>query len=104
MARNWIEVAGFAAFALNVAGNWLLTAKKPNGWWVRIWANVAQLVYACLLPSPSLALNAVTFTVLNVLGAWRWKRTRGHSDTCRVGHTSSLLRPATLVCNCGRFA
>lgn len=91
------EIIGFAAFGLNVAGNWMLTAKRQRGWIVRILANVAQVAYAACLPSPSLAMNGATFLAINVVGWRRWQAIGdGHTDKCR----SVWFRP----CNCGRFS
>lgn len=96
MSFRWEEIVGLLAFALNVAGNLLLTNKKVGGWWIRIGSNVAQLAYAVLIVSPSLILNAATFAGINVFGIVKWKRLEGHSDHCGV----AKKRP----CNCGRFA
>jgi hypothetical protein len=93
---DWREAVGFVAFAMNVYGNWLLTSKRMNGWWVRIACNAAQLVYACLIRSPSLAVSAVTFAAINIVGVAKWRRVIGHADHCGVANR----RP----CNCGRFA
>jgi hypothetical protein len=92
----WQEWVGFLAFGLNLAGNWMLTAKDRRGWWIRIWSNVAQLAYALLVWSPYLVLNSVTFGGINVHGIIVWRRMEGHTDRCGVAKN--------LPCNCGRLA
>lgn len=80
---RWVELVGFAAFAMNVVGNWMLTSKREGGWWVRIACNVAQLAYAALIWSPSLAVSAVTFAGINVAGIIRWRRTTPDAEAGR---------------------
>lgn len=72
MTMPWEEWIGFLAFALNVVGNWMLTNKRIGGWPVRFACNAAQLAYAILIKSPSLALSAVVFGGINVVGYVRW--------------------------------
>ena len=90
-----VELLGFLAFALNVAGNLLLTSKNSRGWIIRIWSNAAQIGYAVLIVSPSLVTNGSTFFAINLYGWWRWRRLLGHADFCGVGRVGG-------TCNCGR--
>lgn len=96
---RWQEWVGFLAVALNVGGNLLLTRKDARGWAVRLVCNVAQLAYAILIASMSLSVNALVFALINVVGVVRWRRGRGHEDTCGV-----LKWPRIRPCNCGRFS
>lgn len=93
---RWIEGVGLFAFLLNVAGNWMLTSRREGGWFVRIGCNVVQFAYAALIESPSLALSALTFGVINCVGIVKWRRVAGHDTGCGV----VTGKP----CNCGRFA
>ena len=85
------EYIGFVAFALNVAGNWLLTDKRPSGWAIRIASNVAQLAYAMCMGSQYLLLNSVMFGGINVRGWWKWKLEALQTTTVfgsKVGQTT----------------
>jgi nicotinamide riboside transporter PnuC len=88
-----IELVGFAAFALNVLGNFLLTRKRIRGWLVRLASIVLWGIYAHQVWSLAMMANSMTFFVLNCYGYWNWKRRIGHDDRCNI-------QP----CNCGRSA
>lgn len=68
------EAIGFAGFTTNVAGNMLLTAKNPHGWWIRIISNALWLAYAGATSSLAVTANAIVFSVINVYGWWKWSR------------------------------
>lgn len=92
------EILGFLFFALNVAGNLLLTSRSVRGWYVRLAANVVQITYAYSISSPSHELNGATFLFINVVGIYRWRLVQaGHDDHC------ARLK-FRRVCNCGRLA
>lgn len=93
-----VELLGFAFFGLNVAGNLMLTSRSLKGWYVRLAANVFQILYAVGIGSASHELNGATFLLINCVGIYRWRLVlAGHDGRC------SRLR-FRRVCNCGREA
>lgn len=76
MSFRWEELVGFAATALNIWGNWLLTDKKASGWPVRLVCNGAQLAYGVLIGSMAVSVNALVFAVINCVGMYRWRQTQ----------------------------
>jgi hypothetical protein len=113
---TWAESVGFAAFLLNVWGNWLMTKRDARGWWVRIACNFVQLAYAALILSPSLVVSAVVFLGINVKGIVEWRRPRAavdgsHAPWCALRRGAYAGYPiggsvpsSEYVCNCGRLA
>lgn len=71
-----VDIAGFAAFALNVWGNVLLARKSQRGWWIRIASIILWGVYGIGAASWPNVVNAVTFFGINVYGLRQWRRTR----------------------------
>jgi hypothetical protein len=68
-----LEVIGIAGFLTNVGGNILIGRKSEHGYPVRLLSNALWVAYAWSAMSPSVVLNAVTFSALNV---WYWRAWR----------------------------
>lgn len=71
-----VNLAGFAAFVLNVWGNLLLARKSERGWWVRIASIILWGAYGIGAASWPNILNAVTFFGINCYGLWKWRTER----------------------------
>lgn len=78
-ALTVVDIVGFAAFILNVAGNFMLIYKERFGWWgwaVRIVSIVCWFAYGVGDASwPNIA-NAVAFFGINCWGVWKWRKER----------------------------
>ena len=70
---------GYAAFALNVAGNLMLARKNIAGWLVRLATNVVWIIYAVQVEGgleQPMALNHITFFGINIYGWWHWSQAK----------------------------
>ena len=74
MASWLVNALGFAAFATNVAGNFLLAHKRLSGWVVRLVSIVLWGVYASEIASWPMIANAITFFGINCYGIWQWRK------------------------------
>jgi hypothetical protein len=73
-AVTFVDFNGFLSFALNVAGNLMLTWKWRSGWAVRIIAIISWGIYGAQLSSWPMIANAVTFFCINCYGWWKWRK------------------------------
>lgn len=69
-----VDVLGFVATILNVAGNLMLAQKRRDGWWVRIFSILFWGAYGVGAGSLPNIANAVIFLVINVYGLAKWKK------------------------------
>jgi len=71
---NTYEIVGVLGFVTNLIGNLMLTGKTRPGWLIRIISNILWGIYAIIIwPSaPSVLLNAVVFSIVNIIGWYRW--------------------------------
>jgi hypothetical protein len=70
----WKNIIGFIAFILNVWGNLSLTAKRRDGWYVRIISIILWGVYAYNTASLPMIANSITFLCINIYGLHKWKK------------------------------
>jgi len=77
--ENWlIQAIGWAAFAMNVAGNLMLARLNVWGWIVRLLTNVAFIVYALQVPGGGpMWANHVAFFAINIYGFRHWRKQQG---------------------------
>ena len=76
---------GWIAFALNVAGNLMLTGMTNRGHVVRLCSNACWLIYAPSQGAWALFANHCTFACINVIGWARWHK-RGNMNTACDNH------------------
>lgn len=69
-----VEVIGYAAFGLNVAGNLMLARMNVWGWIVRLVTNVAWITYAVQIPGGGpMWMNHIAFFAINIYGFRQWR-------------------------------
>lgn len=70
-----VEITGYLATALNVAGNLMLAKQSVSGWLVRMLTNVVYVVYALQIEQgmPVVA-NHVLFFGINIYGFYSWRK------------------------------
>lgn len=66
------QVLGWIAFALNVAGNLMLTSKGVRGWIVRLASNLFWIPYSIDTAAWALLANHLLFAVINIYGWAKW--------------------------------
>lgn len=70
-----VEVIGYLAFGLNVAGNLMLARMNVWGWIVRLVTNVAWIAYAVQIPGGGpMWANHAMFLFINLYGFRAWRR------------------------------
>jgi hypothetical protein len=101
MAPSLFSIIGWVAFALNVAGNLMLTGMTNRGHAIRLCSNACWLIYAPATGAWALFANHCTFAVINVIGYVRWHRRGNMNTSCDNHHRVECRVCREYVSQCG---